>query len=173
VKAPLVAALAAVLVACSGGSGHDLPSASVASHLTVTSPAFADGDPIPRQFTCDGADDPPPIRWSGASGRGSIVALMIDADANDFVHWLLYNFGGSSGTVGGTSTRGDEGRNDFGRTGYSGPCPPHGDSPHHYLITLYEYAVVPSPMSPGERVEDIVRDDPLAEGSLTGTYARR
>jgi Raf kinase inhibitor-like YbhB/YbcL family protein len=163
---------ALLLAGCTGGLGHDLPSTSARSRLTVTSPVFADGDPIPRQFTCDGADEPPPIRWSGATERGSIVVLMTDADADDFVHWLLYNLGGSSGTAGGTSARGFEGQNDFGGIGYQGPCPPKEDSPHHYVITVYEYKVVPSPMRRGERLEDIVPGAAIGEGSLTVTYAR-
>jgi Raf kinase inhibitor-like YbhB/YbcL family protein len=168
----LAAALAAVLVSCTGGSGHDLPPSGRGAKLDVSSAAFGPGDPIPRQFTCDGANVPPPVHWAGAAGRGSVVVLMVDTDANDFVHWLLYDLGGRSGTVGGASTMGDEGRNDFGRTGYGGPCPPHGEA-HHYVITVYEFAPAPSPMQPGERVGDIIRGDPIAEGSLTGTYARR
>ncbi|MFL5797988.1 MAG: YbhB/YbcL family Raf kinase inhibitor-like protein [Actinomycetota bacterium] len=172
-----MAALVAMLVACSGsgGSGHDLPSASARLHLRVSSPAFADGGSIPREYTCDGADVPPPVRWSGAPSGGTFVALMTDADANDFVHWLVYDIpGGTSGAVGGGSTVGIEGRNGFDRNGYGGPCPPTGDAPHHYVISVYEApAGIPSPYASGESPEEVIPHDVLAQGSLTGTYARQ
>jgi Raf kinase inhibitor-like YbhB/YbcL family protein len=160
-----------MLAGCSGG-GHDLPTGAEDGGITVTSSAFDEGDPIPVRFTCDGANEAPPVSWSGASGRGSIVVLMTDLDANRFVHWLVYNLGGSSGSVGGTSTRGEDGQNDFGETGYSGPCPPGGPS-HRYVITVYELEIVPSPMVPDESVDQILSGAPIDRGSLTGTYARK
>jgi Raf kinase inhibitor-like YbhB/YbcL family protein len=165
---PMLGAL--VMAGCSGG-GHELPRGSGGGGITVTSPSFADGQRIPVRFTCDGANEAPPVTWSGASGRGSIVVLMTDRDADGFVHWLLYDLGGSSGSVGGASTRGEEGENDFGGIGYSGPCPP-GGSAHRYVITVYEMEIAPSPMVPGESVDQVLCGPPIERGSLTGTYSR-
>jgi Raf kinase inhibitor-like YbhB/YbcL family protein len=138
----------------------------------VTSPAFADGGAIPVRFTCEGADEAPVVEWSGGSGTGGMVLEMTDPDAHGFVHWLVYGFGGASGRVGGNIDLGQEGRNDFGTDGYRGPCPPHGDAPHRYVITLYEFEAVPSPVTEGERPDEVLGGDPIAEGTLTGTYAR-
>jgi Raf kinase inhibitor-like YbhB/YbcL family protein len=167
---------AAILVpaaACSGTSGGDLPPANAGSTLSVTSPDLTDGGTIPAEFTCDGADRGPVVMWSGASGPGSIVVLMTDTDADGFVHWLVYNLGGESGTAGGASADGVEGHNDFGTNGYRGPCPPAGDDPHHYVITVYQFAPVPSPFAPGEDAGQVIGASPVATGTLTATYARR
>ncbi len=175
-RTPLAAALVVLaFVACTGGSGHDLPPSGLGAKLDVSSPAFGPGDPIPVRFTCDGADAAPPVRWSGAAEGGTLVVLMTDSDAHDFVHWLVYDIpGGASGGVGGSDGGGIEGKNDFGRNGYGGPCPPHGDAPHHYVITVYEApAGTASPFAPGESPDEVVPADPVAQGSVTGTYARR
>ena len=163
---------ALALTGCSGG-GHDLPTASARSSITVRSPAFSNGGSIPVRFTCDGKNESPEIVWSGASEHGSLVLVMTDLDADGFVHWLVYNLGGFQGTVGGgSSTGGEEGKNDFGDTGYGGPCPPVGSGPHRYVIHLYEFAARPSPFAPGETPEDVLAGTPIAQGVLTGTYER-
>jgi phosphatidylethanolamine-binding protein (PEBP) family uncharacterized protein len=165
----------AVLPGCTGGSGHDLPPSGQGAHMDVSSPAFEPGAPIPVRFTCDGANEPPPIRWSGAPRAGTLVVVMSDADAKGFVHWLVYDVpGAASGEVGGGATAGIEGKNDFGRNGYDGPCPPKGDAPHRYVITvIVGPAGIPSPFAPGESPEEVIPDRVVAQGSLTGTYARR
>ena len=156
---------------CSGG-GHDLPTASAVSAIKVTSSAVPEGDPIPTRFTCDGADEAPPVEWSGASGDGPIVLVMTDPDANGFLHWLVYGLSGASGTVGGDVAAGREGANDFGGAGYRGPCPP-GGAAHHYVVTVYELDPGASiPAEPGASVDDVLTGKPSAQGSLTGTYER-
>ena len=163
-----------VVPGCTGGSGHDLPPTGQGAHVDVSSPAFGPGAPIPVRFTCDGANEPPPIRWSGAPISGTVVLVMSDADANGFVHWLVYDIPGTaSGEVGGGGTPGIEGENDFGRNGYDGPCPPKGDAPHHYVITvIVTPAGIPSPFAPGESPEQVIPDQVVAEGSVIGTYSR-
>jgi hypothetical protein len=141
--------------------------------LDVRSPDFPDGGTIPVRFTCDGVDRVPVVEWSGGSNGDQMVLEMTDTDADGFVHWLLYDFGGASGRLGGSTTTGTEGRNDFGTNGYRGPCPPPGDAPHRYVITLTEYRPVPSPMTAGERPDEVAPGDPVARGTLTGTYVRR
>jgi phosphatidylethanolamine-binding protein (PEBP) family uncharacterized protein len=157
---------------CTSTTGGDLPPTDGARTLTVTSPDFADGAPIPAEFTCDGADHPPVVEWSGASDSGSIVVLLTDPDANGVVHGLLYTLGGESGSVGGSADAGVGGHNDFGTNGYRGPCPPGGDSPHHYVITVYEFEAAPSPFAPGEEASQVLGASAVAAGTLTGTYGR-
>ena len=62
--------------------------------FTVTSPAFAEGQPIPRQFTCDGDDVPPALSVSDPpQGTRSFAIIMDDPDAprGTFTHWLAYD----------------------------------------------------------------------------------
>ena len=61
--------------------------------LTLTSPAFSHDGPIPRAHTCDGADQSPPLAWSGVPAAAQQLALIVDdpdAPGRTFVHWVLY-----------------------------------------------------------------------------------
>lgn len=110
----------------------------------LTSTAFEPGGSIPSRYTCDGADISPELSWSGApSDAAALVLLVDDPDASDFVHWSVLDM---TGTASGALPRGigtspdapKQGRNDFGRVGWGGPCPPSGT--HHYRFTLYALA---------------------------------
>ncbi len=108
--------------------------------FVLTSPAIRAGEPIPREYTCDGEDRSPPLWWSGAPpGTQAFALILDDPDARAFVHWAVADLPGSQrGLAEGASTdrgAGHEGRNDFGRIGYGGPCPPSGS--HRYVFRLY------------------------------------
>ena len=107
--------------------------------FTLTSASFAPGGAIPRKFTCDGADVSPALSWAGVPGGAVTLALIVDdPDARGFVHWVVFDIPASSPALseGASSTAGapPQGRNDFGKTGWGGPCPPSGT--HRYVFTL-------------------------------------
>jgi len=170
-----------VLVSCSnhgGPVGSGL--ASVGGPGFISSSAFADGGPIPVRYTCDGANVAPPVRWRApatASPGLAYVLLVVDVDApgGGFVHWLVYHLSSSGSIREGDVVPGNEGTNSFGRAGYSGPCPPHGDRAHRYRFRLYATFPSHTPIPADETVEEILggipADPPIAE--WTGTYARR
>jgi Raf kinase inhibitor-like YbhB/YbcL family protein len=179
--AALAAALAAV-AGCAGGQGAQqvaAPSPTPADRLTVTSTAYPDGGTVPRRFTCDGADVSPPLTLRGVpTGTVSLALLLQDLDAphGTFTHWLMWNLGPHTTRLSADERpRGvAEGRNSFGRTGYNGPCPPHGDRPHRYVLTVYATDRRPS-LAPGATPTDLLRTlsaHTLAEGTLTGRYGR-
>jgi phosphatidylethanolamine-binding protein (PEBP) family uncharacterized protein len=101
----------------------------------LTSPDFPAGGPIPSRYTCDGEDESPALAWEGAPAGTETLALIVDdPDAHGFVHWVMFDLTGSpsGGVPRGVSASPDappQGRNDFGRVGWGGPCPPSG--PHH------------------------------------------
>lgn len=146
--------------------------------FVLESPAFPEGGAIPRQFTCDGEDVSPPLTWSGAPDETASLALIVDdPDARGFVHWVVFDLTGSSsgGLAEGISASPDappQGRNDFGRIGWSGPCPPSGT--HRYQFTLYalddELGLVGTPSA--DEVRTAAAGHVLAETALTGTYTR-
>jgi len=116
---------------------------SSASAFTLTSPAFADGSPIPREFSCRGQDVSPALAWRGVPpGTAALVLFVDDPDGHDWVHWTALDIRGADGELPrGVSPSADppqQGRNDFGRIGYGGPCPPSGT--HHYRFALYALA---------------------------------
>ena len=114
--------------------------------LLLTSPAIAPGSGIPSQYTCDGADISPPLAWSGVPGGTQSLVLVVDdpdAPSGVFRHWAVFDIpAGSSGLDVGYSaarpaTGFHEARNDFGKPGYGGPCPPKGHGVHHYHFRLF------------------------------------
>jgi Raf kinase inhibitor-like YbhB/YbcL family protein len=132
--------------------------------IQVSSPAFTPGGPIPRRYTCDGADVSLPLRWAGLPADTRELTLVMrdpDAPGGNFIHWSLTGIpSNTSGLPAGSVPAGVvQGRNGFGTTGYRGPCPPRGDRAHHYEITLTAFGG-----AGGQK---------LGSGTLTGTYARR
>jgi len=106
--------------------------------FTLTSPAFADGASIPREYSCQGADASPALAWTGTpAGTAQLVLVVDDPDAAGFVHWIAL-IGGDDAelprAVPPTSQTVQQGINGFGRVGWGGPCPPSGT--HHYRFTL-------------------------------------
>lgn len=143
--------------------------------MHLTSPAFADGEPIPSEHTCDGDDRSPPLAWSDAPDGVAELALIVeDPDAGNFVHWVLTGIPADATELadGAGDQVGRPGRNDFGRTGWGGPCPPSGQ--HRYAFTLYALSA-PLDVRDGATADDVrsaMSGLILAETGLTGRYAR-
>jgi Raf kinase inhibitor-like YbhB/YbcL family protein len=172
--ATLTAVAVAILLAIGDASG---------AGFMLASDKFADGEPIPVEATCDGADHSPILQWDGAPDGTKAYALVVDdpdASGGSFVHWILYNVPAAARSLGGamdtTPKLGDgsmQGKNGFGKTGYSGPCPPRGPK-HHYVFTLYALSD-PLDLEPGATIDALlaaIKPKKLAQTKLTGTYAR-
>lgn len=150
----------------------------MASSFVITSPAFAPGETIPVEHTCDGADRPPTLAWSGApEGTRSFVLVVHDPDAphGDWLHWLVSELPADTSSIeAGALPRGArEGPNDFGKRGWGGPCPPRGSS-HRYVFALHALdreLGLPAGASRAD-VERAMRGHVLGRAELTGHYAR-
>ncbi len=154
---------------------------AMTTSFTIASPAFADGTPIPKRHTCDGADVSPTLTWEGAPDGTAAFALIVDdpdAPRGTFVHWVAFDIdgvadGGLAERISRTADAPPEGRNDFGRIGYGGPCPPPGPT-HHYRFTLYaldrQLALRGSPAAADLRAA--MSGHVLAEARLVGTFRR-
>jgi Raf kinase inhibitor-like YbhB/YbcL family protein len=148
----------------------------ITDEITVSSDAFTDGAALPERHTCDGDNVSPPLDWSGApDGTAAYVLIVDDPDARGFIHWVAADIpadttslaDGASGTSPGT-----EGRNDFGGTGWGGPCPPSGT--HRYVFTVYALS---EPLGlegtpDASAVRRAMEGRMLAQGRLIGTYRR-
>ncbi len=148
----------------------------------LKSPSFGDGGAIPTRFTCDGANVSPQLAWSDApSGTRSLALIVDDPDApgGTFTHWVLFDVpperaeiveGQKRGTVG------TSGRNDFGKTGYGGPCPPRGNGPHRYYFTLSALDVPGVGAKEGAtraEVEAGMKGHVLGTARIMGKYERK
>jgi Raf kinase inhibitor-like YbhB/YbcL family protein len=146
--------------------------------MEFTSPVIASGGEIPAEFTCEGEDVSPPLHWAGVpEGAAELVLHVRDPDApgGTFTHWILAGIDpASSGLEQGSVPPGTvEGVNDFGKTGYGGPCPPPGPA-HRYVFTLLAVSK-PLGLHAGAMIDDVesaAADVTLATAELSATYGR-
>jgi len=152
--------------------------------FALSSPALAAGEPIPVRHTCDAEDLSPPLAWANPPEDAESFALIVDdPDAptpEPFVHWVAYNLpadlGGLPEGVPPAETLeqgGLQGRNDFGRLGYGGPCPPPGD-PHRYQFKLFALDAAPALEAGAGKgaLLEAMDGHVLAQVQLEGTYQR-
>jgi Raf kinase inhibitor-like YbhB/YbcL family protein len=141
----------------------------------LTSSAFTEGGDIPADHTCDGANRPVPLAWSGApDGTAEFALIMDDPDARGFAHWVIVGIPGEAAEISGDSLpAGAREGTGSGGAGYSGPCPPSGT--HRYAFTLYALSsALGLPDSPtADEMRSAVAGKTLAEARLTGRYARQ
>ena len=149
------------------------------ARINLTGDAFQDGQPMPKQFTCDGAGESPALRWGDPPGGTRSFALVVDdpdAPSGIFRHWGVFDIPASVRSIGGGQRIGTEVANDFGKQGYGGPCPPNGHSAHHYHFKLFALDVEHLGLQPGAKVVDVERaagNHAVGKGELIGTYERR
>ncbi|WP_313518298.1 YbhB/YbcL family Raf kinase inhibitor-like protein [Pseudomonas sp.] len=162
--------------------------AAQAASMSVSSTSFADGQHIPlalvgAEAACgSGQALSPQVGWSNLpDGTRSVAVVLFDPDGSKglgVVHWVAYNIdpargqirqGEAPGSIQGVSV----GNNSNGAPAYRGPCPPAGDNPHHYVMT-----VIASDLAPGALPAGLGRDELLARlkghalggQSIVGTY---
>jgi Raf kinase inhibitor-like YbhB/YbcL family protein len=151
--------------------------------LTLISPAFADGQPIPKKYARDGENLFPPLKWTGAPDNVQSFALVVedpDAPSGIFRHCMIYNVPAdrtelqqSIDTAPDTAVR--FGRNDFGGKAYDGPEPPVGHGVHHYHFRLAALDVPRLSLPPDAGAAAIwseARKHMIEEADLVGTYQR-
>lgn len=155
--------------------------------MTLTSPEFKHGGDIPVRYTCDGEDMSPPLSWSDIPITALSLALIVeDPDAPDpaapqriWTHWVLYNMppdatGLKEGVTNNQLPPGTlEGRNDWHKTGYSGPCPPVGR--HRYFFKLYALRTVLPDLDKPNRARLLLEmeGDIIEQAELVGLYQRK
>lgn len=154
--------------------------------LTLESSAFAPGGAIPREYTCQGIDVSPELSWSGVPATAdSLVLIVEDPDVPDpaapertWVHWVLYDIPATAtGLPRDVPTEGlpsgtRQGKNDWKRAGWGGPCPPIGR--HRYMFKLYALSEsLPDLDLPSARaLEKAMTGLVVAETKLVGTYEK-
>ena len=152
------------------------------AEIKLTSVAFKEGQSIPRTYTCDGVNISPPLDWSGVPKTAKTVAIIADdpdAPAGTWVHWVLYNLPAVNiGMVENLPVSenlkagGFQGKNDFGKFGYGGPCPPSGT--HRYFFKIYALdSELPSKAGATKaELMKAMEGHIVLQGQLIGTYRR-
>jgi Raf kinase inhibitor-like YbhB/YbcL family protein len=154
--------------------------------LSIKSDAFAPGGAVPSRYTCEGEDVSPPLAWSGVPAGTKSLALIVEGpDAPDpeapkttWVHWILYNLPPTATSLAEDAMRHGlpsgtlAGRNDWGRAGYGGPCPPIGR--HRYFHRLFALDALLADLHQPRKaaIEKAMHGHILAEAALIGTYLK-
>src|SRR5437016_12651885 len=151
--------------------------------FTVSSTSFPNGGDIPKKFTCDDADVSPELSWNGAPSGTQSLALIADdpdAPAGTWTHWVVFNLSPTTTHLTEGVNKVDElpggarqGRNDFRKIGYNGPCPPPG-KPHRYFFKLYALNAKLTLKAGATKndVESAMKGHILAQTELMGKYGR-
>jgi len=152
------------------------------TEMVIMSSAFKEGEMIPSKYTCDSDDISPQLSWLGVPENTKSFALINDdpdAPAGDWVHWVIFNIPGSvtelpekipADKILDNGTK--QGKNDFGKIGYGGPCPPGGT--HRYYFKLYALDVYLDKDAGISKKEllNAMEGHILAEAQLMGKYKR-
>lgn len=170
----MIGALFAALAGCGGAKEAEM------TGFMLRSTAFGDGDPIPREHSCDGANKSPPLGWSDAPAGTKSFALVVDdpdAPGGTFRHWGAWNIPANSHSIeSGQGGQFPEAVNDFGKEGYGGACPPRGHGPHRYRFKLFALDTEKLDLPPGAKVEQVEKaaaEHLLGKAELTGTFERK
>jgi hypothetical protein len=167
----------------SGKSGHYELQGGRAMAFALKSTAFANGGEISRRYACDGADLSPALNWEDVpAGTHSLAVIADDPDApvGTWTHWIIWNIPAQATVLPEGVPKVDvldngarQGRNDFKRIGYGGPCPPPGKR-HRYFFKLYALDArleVEAGASRNE-LELAMKRHVLSQTELMGTYRR-
>jgi Raf kinase inhibitor-like YbhB/YbcL family protein len=119
----------------------------------------------------------PTLNWSGepaATKQFAVIVFDPDAPGGDFTHWTVYGIAPTTHTIGSGMPVGvSEGLNDFGKAGWSGPCPPHGQK-HRYafLVRALNTADAPPAVSRRAAVESAEESHIIGRAEMVATYTR-
>lgn len=148
--------------------------------MRIESQAFKDGEVMPNKFTCDGNNINPELSFFDIpEGTVSLALIVDDSDASagrTFLHWAIWNISPKRTKIneGISPDEGVEGKNDFGKIGYGGPCPGNGKD-HHYhfkLFALRGMLTVNPDISETELENEVISKGLLAKAELIGIYKR-
>jgi len=150
--------------------------------MKIISSAFDEGAMIPEKYTCDNIDISPPLKWSSVPERTKTFAIICDdpdAPMGTWVHWVIYNLPANINELSEDVSPleilpngAKQGKNDFGKIGYGGPCPPGGI--HRYYFKVYalsEELNVEAGITKSELLK-AMEGHILSEGQLMGRYKR-
>jgi Raf kinase inhibitor-like YbhB/YbcL family protein len=157
--------------------------------IEITSPAFKEGEAIPKKYTGEGADVSPPLNWTGVpEGTKELVLICDDPDAptaEPWVHWVIYKIPADvKGLKEGIPQKARlttppgalQGKNSWPsgqNIGYRGPMPPRGPT-HRYYFKLYalEAKLAAEPSMDKKSILQEIEHHVVAKGQLMGTYQR-
>ena len=145
--------------------------------MKITSTTFAEGGDIPSKFTCDGADTNPALRFEWAPAQAKSLALIVDdpdAPSGLFTHWLVWNIEPKAAVIEENSAPSNaiQGKNDFGKPGYGGPCPPSGTHRYFFKVFALDRQLDLPAGSKRAQLDAQMRGHIIGQAELMGRYSR-
>jgi Raf kinase inhibitor-like YbhB/YbcL family protein len=160
------AAAAVTLTSLAAGGGK----------MKITSSAFPEGGNIPKQFTCDGADTSPALKIEGTPAEAKSLALIVDdpdAPSGLFTHWIVWNIDPKTAEINeGSAPKGVQGKNDFGKSGYGGPCPPSGTHRYYFKIFALDRQLDLAAGAKRGQLDAALQGHIIGQGELMARYSR-
>jgi Raf kinase inhibitor-like YbhB/YbcL family protein len=146
--------------------------------MKITSPAFQQGGSIPSKFTCDGLDTSPALRVEQIPGEAKSLALIADdpdAPSGLFTHWIAWNIDTKTAEIpeGSAPSGAVQGQNDFGKSGYGGPCPPSGTHRYFFKIFALDRRLDLPAGAKRSQLDAAMKGHVLGQGELMGRYSRK
>ena len=148
------------------------------SELRISSQAFEHNGYIPSRYSCDGNDINPPLAIDHVPVEAKSLALIVDdpdAPVGMWVHWVVWNIDPATKEIAEDHVPRDaaQGKNDWKRNSYGGPCPPSGV--HRYFFKVY---ALDTKLNLGagttkKELEKAMHGHILATAELIGLYKRR
>jgi len=147
--------------------------------LSLGSPSFEDGGPIPDEHGYSAENTNPPLEITGVPDEAESLALVVDdPDAREpagkiWDHWVVWNVDPSRGELpaGWRPTDATEGDNDFGESGWGGPQPPDGEHTYRFLLYALDEELDLDPGASKDDFYDAAEGRVLEKDELHGTYA--
>lgn len=149
--------------------------------LSLSSPAFNNGGPVPVRYSCDGVGVSPPLTIADVPDDAQSLALLVedpDAPSGTFVHWVVYNLPAKTQSLaGGAAADGlpsgaVTAHNSYRQAGYGGLCPPAGQ--HHYVFTVFALDErLDDDLNNAQSLIQAMRGHQLGRARLTGIYRRQ
>lgn len=149
---------------------------AIEKQFIITSDDFENGKLIPSEFTCDGRNIHPSLKWSDVPEGTKSFALTVkdpDAPVRTFTHWTVINIPQNVREI-----KKDEAnsfgytqlKNDFGNTGYGGPCPP--SNTHRYIFTVYALDTEKLDLN-SKNIDKAIYKHTISKAEIIGLYKRR
>ncbi len=150
--------------------------------MRIISSAFEEGAMIPKKYTCDSIDISPELEWSLVPDSTKTFALICDdpdAPVGTWVHWVLFNLPGDIKKLSENvppleilTNRAKQGKNDFGKIGYGGPCPPGGTHRYYFKVYALDEKINAEAGITKSELLKAMEGHILSEGQLMGRYKR-
>lgn len=167
--------------------------ASATQAFELSSTDVKNGSELSQQqvfndFGCTGKNISPALKWKNApAGTKSFAITVYDPDAptgSGWWHWTMFNIpvdtqelaSGINQDPSKLPKGAIEGRTDYGKAGFGGACPPVGDKPHRYIVTVHALKVDKLDLTadtPAAMLGYFLNQNSLGKATITATYGRK